>query len=557
MVTPDYIFESSWEVCNKVGGIYTVLSSKARTLRDRFKDHLIFIGPDLKNNPQDFEDDETLFSGWKKKLPDNIKVKTGRWKIPGYLPVILIDFKLFFDDKNSLYYEMWENFGVDSYCANGDYDESCIFAYSAGIVIENFYNFHNLLKKKVIAHFNEWTLGMGALYIKKHLPEIATVFTTHATTTGRSITGNNKPLYDHLSSYDGDAMASELGVKAKHSLEKQTAKHVDCFTTVSEITAEECKQLLDKKVDIVTPNGFENDFVPKGSDYDKKRKEARKLLSNVLEKLTGKKISKNAFFVATSGRYEYRNKGIDVFIETINKLRNEGLKREIVAFIMVPAWVSAPRADLKYMRDTDIHAGKPLQTPFITHWLNNANDDRILNFILQKDFKNDASENVNIIFSPCYLDNQDGILNKSYYDLLTGMDATVFASYYEPWGYTPLESVAFGIPTITTNLTGFGLWAKNEIEKNKSFQSGVEIIERDDNNYFEAAEKMKESMLEYAAFNPERIKQARAAAKALSEEASWSHFIRYYLDAYDVALQKKVHGVRCTVHEKKKEVSKR
>ena len=337
--TPEYLFESSWEVCNKVGGIYTVLSTKAHTLQQSFKDKLIFIGPDVwtDTNAPDFIEDDVLFADWKTytKTTENLKVKVGRWNVPGTPPVILVDFKPFFKEKDSFFFSMWESFRVDSIHAYGDYDESCIFAYAVGKVIESFYHFYKLENKKVAALFNEWMLGMGALYIKKQLPAVATLFTTHATSIGRSIAGNNKALYAYMDGYNGDQMAGELNMEAKHSLEKQTALHVDCFTTVSDITARECKQLLDKAPDIVTPNGFEPNFVPSDKEYDKKRMAARRDLLNVAEKLLGCPISPDAFLVSTSGRYEYRNKGIDVFIEAMNRVRTSGrLQREVVAFIM-------------------------------------------------------------------------------------------------------------------------------------------------------------------------------------------------------------------------------
>ncbi|EJW94249.1 starch synthase, partial [gut metagenome] len=209
----------------------------------------------------------------------------------------------------------------------------------------------------------------------------------------------------------------------------------------------ECKQLLDKEPDIVTPNGFEPNFVPDGKEYDRKRAEAREALINVAEKLLGCSIDPDALLVSTSGRYEYRNKGIDVFIEAMNRVRtSRRLRREVVAFIMVPAWVRAPRADLKEAVEKDIEISSPMQLPFITHWLHNMREDKILNYINFAGFTNSQSEKLKIIFVPCYLDGKDGIFNKTYYDMLIGMDATVYPSYYEPWGYTPLESVAFGIP---------------------------------------------------------------------------------------------------------------
>lgn len=539
--TPEYLFESSWEVCNKVGGIYTVLSTKAHTLQQSFKDKLIFIGPDVwaNTNAPDFIEDDILFAEWRAyaKTTGNLKVKVGRWNVPGTPPVILVDFKPFFKERDAFFYSMWENFRVDSIHAYGDYDESCIFAYSVGKVIESFYHFYKLEDKKVAALFNEWMLGMGALYIQKQIPAIATLFTTHATSIGRSIAGNNKALYAYMDGYNGDQMAKELNMEAKHSLEKQAAHYVDCFTTVSDITARECKQLLDKAPDIVTPNGFEPDFVPEREEYEKKRAEARHDLLNVAEKLLGCPISPDAFLVSTSGRYEYRNKGIDVFIEAMNRVRTSGkLQREVVAFIMVPAWVRDARADLKEVIDKNIRTTSPMQMPFVTHWLNLMEQDKVLNYISHSGFTNSATDKLKIIFVPCYLDGRDGILNKPYYDLLVGMDATVYPSYYEPWGYTPLESIAFGIPTITTDLAGFGLWAKRHVTGN-DISEGVAVVNRDDFNYFEVADAITSSILTLVSKNKKETVEIRKRSFDLAAKAEWSKFIVYYEEAFRIALE--------------------
>ena len=539
--TPEYLFESSWEVCNKVGGIYTVLSTKAHTLQQMFNDKVVFIGPDVWGpaNAPDFIEDDALFADWKKhaRTTDKLKMKVGRWNVPGTPPVVLIDFKPFFSDRDAFFYSMWENFRVDSMHAYGDYDESCIFAYAVGKVIESFYNFYNLSDKKVTALFNEWMLGMGALYIKKQIPAIATLFTTHATSIGRSIAGNNKALYAYMDGYNGDQMAKELNMEAKHSLEKQTAHHVDCFTTVSDITARECKQLLDKAPDIVTPNGFEPNFVPEGKEYTKKRAEARKTLINVAEKLLGCPISPDALLVSTSGRYEYRNKGIDVFIEAMNRVRNSGeLQREVVAFLMVPAWVRDARADLKEVIEKNIQTTSPMQMPFITHWLNLMDQAKVLNYISHAGFTNQASEKLKIIFVPCYLDGRDGIFNKPYYDLLIGMDATVYPSYYEPWGYTPLESVAFGIPTVTTNLAGFGLWAEKSVS-GKNISEGVAVIERTDFNYFDVADAITASILSLVKKDKKEVEEIRKRCFKLAKQAEWSKFIVFYQKAFSDALE--------------------
>lgn len=537
---PEYLFESSWEVCNKVGGIYTVLSTKAHTLQQIFHDRVIFIGPDVwgEMGTPDFVLDNQLYVEWRiyAKEMDKLNIKIGRWNVPGVPPVILVDFKPFFIEKDTLYYTMWQHFGVDSMHAYGDYDESCIFAYAVGKVIESFYHFYQLEKKQVAALFNEWMLGMAALYVKWKLPAVATLFTTHATSIGRSIAGNNKALYAYMDGYHGDQMARELNMEAKHSLEKQTAHHVDCFTTVSDITARECKQLLEKEPDVVTPNGFEPGFVPVGKVYEEKRAEARCVLLNVAGKLLGCTLSEDTFLVSTSGRYEYRNKGIDLFIESMSRIRKSGkLLRDVVAFIMVPAWVWAARADLKEVLAQDIRTTNSLQMPFTTHWLNQMGEDRILNYIAQEGFSNAATDRFKIIFVPCYLDGRDGIFNHSFYDLLIGMDATVYPSYYEPWGYTPLESVAFGIPTVTTDLAGFGLWAKRHVSGSE-ITEGIEVVARTDFNYFDVADRIAFSILSLVEKTVEERECVRENCFELASKAEWSKFIVYYEAAFRIAM---------------------
>ena len=543
---PDYIFESSWEVCNKVGGIYTVLSTRAKTLQKVMGDRVIFIGPDCwgeKQNPY-FIEDESMQTAWKQTaLAEGLIVKLGHWNIPGYPIAILVDFKPFFSQKNTIYTELWNDFKVDSLHAYGDYDEASMFSYAAAKVVESYYKYLLKPTDKVIYHGNEWMTGLGLLYIRKKQPAIATIFTTHATSIGRSIAGNNKPLYEYLKVYNGDQMASELNMESKHSIEKQTAMNVDCFTTVSDITAIECKELLDRPVDVVLPNGFEDDFVPQGQEFVSKRKAARKRLLDIARALTGDEVSDNAVIISTSGRYEWRNKGIDVFIESMSRLRNEAenLKHEVIAFIEVPAWVKEKRTDLAE-RLSDITNNKssyntPLPDPVITHVLNEQYSDRVLGMMRWLGMNNAKGDKVKLIFIPCYLTGKDGIVNMSYYDIVLGNDLCIYPSYYEPWGYTPLEAIAFKVPCITTDLAGFGLWANAESKGDHSqIEDGVEVIHRTDYNYNEVADAIKETVKKYANATPQKRSQIRSKAQALSKKALWSKFIAHYYTAYDFAL---------------------
>ena len=276
---------------------------------------------------------------------------------------------------------------------------------------------------------------------------------------------------------------------------------------------------------MVTPNGFEKDFIPKGNTHKQARKRARQVLLDVAEKTVGYGLHRDALLIGISGRYEYKNKGIDVFLEAMNRLRAmPELTKDVIAFIMVPGWISGPRKDL--------------QTPhpsFVTHNLVDPQHDLVMNQLQHLGFTNSKENSVKIIFVPSYLNGNDGIFNLSYYDLLIGLDLSVFPSYYEPWGYTPHESVAFSIPTITTSLSGFGVWAQKQGEK-KGMDDGIEVIHRDDYNQTEVAEEIASIIHDFSLKSVEQINMLKQAAASLSDRADWAHFIVYYQEAYRKAL---------------------
>ena len=334
-------------------------------------------------------------------------------------------------------------------------------------------------------------------------------------------------------------MSGELNVQSKHSIEKQTAHFVDCFTTVSDITANECKELLDKPVDFVLPNGFDNSFVPKGATFTKKRKLARERLLKVANALLGTDLDDDTLIVSTSGRYEFRNKGVDVYIEAMNRLlRDKNLNKNVLAFIEVPGWVGEPRPDLFERLNSEKKFDTPLEVPEITHWLHNMTQDNVLGMLKHLDMHNRKDDKVKLIFLPCYLTGDDGIINMTYYDVVLGNDLCIYPSYYEPWGYTPLEAVAFKVPCITTDLAGFGLWANSVKGGYSEIEDGVKVIHRTDYNYSEVADMIKETVSQYSNFSAEEIKKSRDNADKLSKLALWSNFIKYYEQAYDMALRK-------------------
>ncbi len=536
----DYVFEVSWEVCNKVGGIYTVLSTKALSYSKVYGNKHIVVGPDIWRedfpNP-DFMEDEALFKAWKEELKTkNIRVKTGFWNIPGKPVAILVDFSTFINQKDQIFADFWERYQLDSISGQWDYIESALFGYATAKVIHEFCLFHLHKGEKIVANFHEWMTGAGVLYTKAYAPNIATVFTTHATAIGRSIAGNHLPLYSQLESYNGDAKARELNIRARHSLEKKAAWHADCFTTVSDITAKECEELLDTKVDVVLPNGFEADFVPGDDVFEKKRQKARGKLTQVAEALLGYSLEKDVLFVANSGRYEFKNKGIDVFIDAIKKLNDQGeLKKQMVIFVLIPANTYGPRKDLQAVLQGEAQTTVE-ENKYLTHGLHDLQYDPILNMIKDSSVDNGMEDQIKLIFVPAYLKGNDGIFNMDYYSLLIGMDLTVFPSYYEPWGYTPLESIAFKIPTITTSLAGFGLWMQ---EASHELSDGVKVIARDDHNYQEVVESLYNVMRDFSKWDEKTILKARSNASRLSEMALWKNLVKNYYAAYKLALDKK------------------
>lgn len=536
----ELLAETSWEVCNKIGGIYTVLSTKARILQEKFGEKLLFIGPDVwsDDNPSPyFREDKSLLKAFvKRKIEDfNISVRTGRWDIPGSPQVILVKFEGVYGHLNDIFSQMWEKFGVNSIHEYGDYREGCAFAVASAVVVSHLADHLCINQKNVVAHFNEWTTGMGLLYLRMIMPCAASLFTTHATSIGRSICGNGKPLYDYFEKYNGDQMAGELNMEAKHSLEKTAALNADCFTAVSDLTAKETKQLLGIEPQIVTPNGFEPDFVPGESRYKSLRKKGREKILAIASRLKNRDFKKDCLIVATSGRNEYRNKGLDLFLDSLKELEKNNPETEIIGLVLVPAWVNYPIKSLIKEKDSYISGEYP---DYITHILHNMEYDSVARHIESLEKEQNIGNNVNVIYVPCYLNGNDGIIDISYYDLLPAIDITVFASYYEPWGYTPLESVAFGIPTITTDKSGFGQWILSNMN-NSLFETGVIVISRNDSNYCGASLEIAVQLQIYAGLSKQKRKVAKDAAKATALKADWKYFIDFYYDAFNIALKRR------------------
>ena len=526
---PDYIFETSWEICNKIGGIYTVVSTKAKSIVSEYHDRYILIGPDVwketSSNP-DFLEDNTLFPEWKKDLYERgVKIRTGRWNIEGKPLVVLVDFTHLYARKDEIFSRFWETYQLDSLHGNWDYVEPALFGYTAGQVIRSYTNFYLNASDHIAAHFHEWMTGTGVLYLKDRMSEIATVFTTHATILGRAIAGGGLPLYSKLEEYIPEISAKDFNIISKNSLETTASRQADVFTTVSGITARECRHFLGREPDVITPNGFEEDFVPKGKAFKEKRKSARNKALEIASKITGKHYDDNTLLLITSGRYEFRNKGIDLFIEALGRLNKDNKTvRDVVAFITIPADHRGP---------TNVFRGKPKKSNWLTHKLTDTENDPIINHTINNGITNEAQDKVHLIFVPAYLNGNDGVINLPYYDFLIGFDLSVFPSYYEPWGYTPLESIAFKIPTITTKVAGFGNWVNEKFKLKRPSVSVIERKEQEDQSAIDAIYNIIKTFIK-----TEDVEDIRKEAEDVYQHALWREFVKYYYEAWDLAVTK-------------------
>ncbi len=530
-----FITEVSWEVANKVGGIYTVLSSRAGEMMLRHgAEQVLFVGPRLRPMGEmvDFRAETfcTTLPSHISLLGVELPITQGYWLTPGgEAQTILVDYKPLATVRDQLYYLMWQHYGIQSDLGYGDYDDSCLFAVAAAATLLAVTPQLASPGSQPIAIYNEWITGMGLLYHRLQQPNLRSLFITHATTVGRSICSNGKDLYRYFAGYHGDQMASELHVEAKHALEKAAAHTATIFATVSKVTALECTQLLER-TPVVLPNGFH------ALATSRFKTKARQRLIDAASRLYGKTFDpEGTTLVATSGRYEYRNKGIDLIVASLESLLQQQAKlsSDLILYFFIPAWVAEPRADLAYLLSdpSPESSTTPLEYPYLTHWLHNLREDTLagrLGALLQRGA---TAQRIYPIFVPTYLDGHDGILGLPYYDLLSALDLTLFPSYYEPWGYTPLESIAYGVPTVTTDLSGFGqaileLYGEPATD---SLQHGVQVIPRRDHDDAVVTQALATILEQATAGLPKACyKQARKTAS----QALWTHYYDYYIEAY-------------------------
>ncbi len=586
----DILIEASWEVCNKVGGIYTVVKSKADIINRSYDDYLL-VGP---NNPKSamVEARQAVPPEWLKNIFDKladegINCFYGKWRTKGEPTVILIDFYKWANRINDTKKWLWESFGVETHTAGWDYHEPMIWAMAVGRLVEMISQAKP--ESRVVGHFHEWLAGVALLYLKERKCRVGTVFTTHATMLGRAIAGSGGDLYNMLGHIDPHEEAKRLGVLDKFTTEKACAQNADVFTTVSEITSIEAENLLGKRADVLLLNGLDSDKFPTFEEssilHTRLRDHVRQFLSSYFFPYYRFDLEQSLLFFIV-GRYEFKNKGIDIFIKSLGRLNDrmklEGSRKTVIAFVWVPAGVSGIKPEvlenheqLEQIR-TYIENSMPaikgrliraviedeqlekvkvfneeeildLNTfkvkfntkgvpPLSTHQLYDEENDAVLNEFRACGLLNREEDKVKVIFYPVYLDGSDRLLELKYYKALQACHLGVFPSYYEPWGYTPLESAALGVPAITTDLAGFGRFMNHK--RGNEEQKGIFVISRLNTPDEDAIQELSDIMHSYTMLNSKGRVEQKMVAKKQSELADWKTLANNYIEAHNIAAPK-------------------
>lgn len=531
MMQPHVLFEISWEVCNMVGGIHTVLASKAHKMRDFYGDGYISVGPEISHGEAIAEFSEDAWNPlWADALTGTgVGVRMGRWLVPGEPRCLLIDFSPLYSQRDAILAEYWEKYRLDSLFGGWDYVEPILFAHGAGLAIAALANKVLLPEgKSIVIHAHEWMSAGAIFHLKSAVPEIGSVFTTHATALGRSLATFHPDIYADMTRVDPDAAARAQGILAKHSAEKTAAAQSDCFTTVSEITAEECRLLLHKEPDLLVPNALGDDFPPPQYADAKAVTTMRRRLLELATCLSGQHYDEREMrLFMSAGRYEFVNKGVDLYIEGLARLaaRLPRNKTQVVAYLFFPADHSGPRRDLLQ--------GQVQVGGLCTHDLRDPHHDPILRRLREHGFDNSPGKPVHVVYVPIYLDGNDPLVPELYYQFLAAMDLTVFPSYYEPWGYTPMESIGYGVPTISSDRAGFGLWAASH---GGWFETGVNVLARHQATFEASATALETALLTFLNFSAQDIERLREAARRLGRQCRWESFGQGYFKAHRMAL---------------------
>jgi glycogen synthase len=587
-----YLFEVSWEVANKVGGIYTVLESKSALIKEEYGDNYFMVGPYLagKSDTQFIPKPMPSFltKAQKDLASEGINIHFGTWLLDSEPQVILVEFQHEFSRLGDFKSMLWERFGVDSLSAAYDYDEPLAFSLAVGKVIESVRRM-SLKKENIIVHAHEWLTGGVVLYLKSTELEFSTVFTTHATFLGRCLASAGINFYADMHSFDADTKAREIGIYSKHSLEKATALNANVMTTVSGITGREAEAFYGRKPDVLLPNGLNMAAFPGVQEITLNHRKYRKFLREFVQYYFFPHYSfdlHKTLFYFILGRYETRCKGIDLFVDSLADL-NDRLKAKqsdttVVAFFYIPTGTHGVKPDVienksvyqhiraninenmdhVYDHIARAYAGeqefstewilgkefidkaKGVQRRFkrpgnpllCTHDLHHEHHDEILNMFKQKGLTNSESDRVKVVFYPTYLSGGDGLLNMQFYNVMAGSHFGAFPSFYEPWGYTPLEAGALGVSSVTTDLSGYGLACKDVGLKKKL--PGTYVIDRSNFDYDRERQDLSSILYEYTTLDGDERMELRLRANTLAKNFDWKILVKHYFEAHKLAVSK-------------------
>ncbi len=457
VTSPGFLYAVSWEVCNPGGGVHTVLATSAPVVHAYYGSDLLFVGPDLwaeREAQADFVPDAVQPPLAALAAERDVPVRFGRWNVNGSPAVALVDYGRLLEAKNRILGDLWNDFAVDSIHADWDTVERILFGYAAGTLIELHY--HATVRPRAVravAHFHQWVGCAGLLRLARTCAEIGTVYTPHGTALGRAMATEGLDPRSALDPADALAWARERGIEAQHSLEAAGAREANVLTVVSEQGLHETSKLLGRRPDLITPNGFSLRTPPDPA----RRGEVRKAILDAASKIVGSRIDgRKTRVVFSSGRYEFRNKGFEVALRAASRLRKHDPRppRDLLLLIFASAPQTGRRPEIVQRLDAKELAGAPCG--ICTHNLARPDEDPILLTCKEEDLDNRPEDPVKAVFVPVILNGRDPLFPYSYLDVLQASDLSIFPSLYEPWGYTPIESLAAGVPTVTTDVTGIG-----------------------------------------------------------------------------------------------------
>ncbi|MCK5084466.1 MAG: glycogen/starch synthase [Candidatus Pacebacteria bacterium] len=590
----DLFFEVSWEVCNKVGGIFTVLSSKARHMQKCYRNGYYLVGPYFEGKSRAVFKEEAVPEKYK-NICEQLKEEGtichfGFWLIKGEPKVILVDFKDLWSKINNIKKELWENFKLDSLDSSYDFDEPVLWSWAVGNLIEKLSEVES--NKKIVVQAHEWLSGPAILYLKKNDSKVSTVFTTHATTLGRSLAGHGADLYSVIDKIDPTKEAQKYGVAPKHNMEKITAAAAHVFTTVSQVTAVEAEYILGKKADVILPNGLDMTKFPSFEETALKHKKYRDKLRQfaLYYFFPYYKIDlKDTLFYFTASRYEFHNKGLDIFIESLarlnEKMKKNKSKKTVVTFFFVPAGVEGIRTEVAEAREAfrdikdlleeeenDIKENllyaltseeriseksvfdkgfslnmkrkllrlksKSGAAPLSTHKISDAENDPIIKAFKNAGLENKEEDKVKVIFYPIYLTGADGLGDLDYYQSIQACHLGIFPSYYEPWGYTPLETGALGVASLTSNLSGFGKYFYDDLRNKKI--PGIYILDIENQKKEKMIKDFVDIIYKYTLFTKKKRIDNKIQARKVAFTADWKNFAVHYIEAHNLAVEKNI-----------------